>query len=386
LTTVRLPRGDGTLETYSLAQPRAWSRPSGAIHSRIAYAAAHVVADPCADNVPGAPAILDWDATLAFRRHLWSYGLGVADAMDTAQRGMGMDWPATEELIGRSAAEARSCGGLLACGAGTDHAPAELSSLDEITAAYEQQIEVVEAAGAKVVLMASRQLAQTARGPEEYAKVYDRLLEQTKEPVILHWLGPMFDPGLAGYWGYRDLTGATESFLTVIRNNANKVDGVKVSLLDADHELYIRASLPDGVHLYTGDDFNFPDLIKGDQSGYSDALLGIFDAIAPAASAALQALDSGDIDGYDTILAPTIPLSRHLFAEPTYFYKTGVVFCSWLAGYQPAFTMVSGLQSARSVPHLVKAFRLADQAGLFPDPEQAASRMRHVLALVGVQQ
>jgi hypothetical protein len=350
----------------------------------VAFAAAHVVADPLADNTPGAPAHLDWDATLAHRHRLWAHGFGVADAMDTAQRGMGLDWPTTAELIRRSAAEAATVGGRLACGAGTDHAPPDVADLDAVTAAYLEQVEVVAEAGAQVILMASRHLAAVASGPDDYAKVYDRVLTEVDQPVILHWLGAMFDPALAGYWGHDDVGAATEAVLAVIADHAAKVDGIKVSLLDADHEIGLRRALPDGVRLYTGDDFNYPELIAGDDHGHSDALLGIFDAIAPAASAALVALDRGDRDRYHELMDPTVPLARHLFAEPTWFYKTGITFVAWLAGHQDAFAMVGGLQSGRSLVHLGQALVLADRAGLVPDPDLAAARWRSLLTLHGV--
>jgi hypothetical protein len=379
--------------------PAGLSRPPA---GRVAYAAAHVVADPLGDNTPGAPAAIDWDATLRFRRHLWSYGLRVADAMDTAQRNMGLDWAATRELIQRSAAEAKAYGDpaeLLACGAGTDHLPAATAataatargsalesglassySLGEIVAAYTEQAEVVRAAGATVIFMASRQLAATARGPEDYHAVYGELLRQADRPVILHWLGEMFDPNLAGYWGSRDVAAATTSLLELIRDHATKIDGVKVSLLDADHETGLRAALPSGVRLYTGDDFNYPSLIA---SG-SHALLGIFDAIAPAAAAALAALDARDMEAYQAIFEPTVPLARKIFEAPTYHYKTGLVLLAWLAGHQDAFVMVNGAQAARSLPHLAEVFRLADAAGLLPDPDLAVRRMRSLLAMYGI--
>ncbi|HEX6468754.1 MAG TPA: dihydrodipicolinate synthase family protein [Streptosporangiaceae bacterium] len=401
---ISLPAAGGRLEPYELSGPSAWTagtetaRPGtpapAPAASRIAYAAAHVVADPLGDNTPGSPAAVDWDATLRFRRHLWSYGLRVADAMDTAQRNMGLDWAATRELVQRSAAEAKAYGDpaeLLACGAGTDHLPAAgaappagppggRAALAGIVAAYEEQVEVVRAAGASVILMASRQLAAAARGPDDYHAVYGELLRQADQPVILHWLGEMFDPHLAGYWGSSDVAAATESLLALIRDHAAKVDGVKVSLLDADHEVRLRAALPPGVRLYTGDDFNYPSLIA---SG-SHALLGIFDAIAPAAAAALAALDAGDTAAYDTIFGPTVPLARKIFEAPTYHYKTGLTFLAWLAGHQDAFVMVNGAQAARSLPHLAEVFRLADAAGLLPDPELAAGRMRSLLAVYGV--
>ncbi len=333
--------------------------------------------------MPGAPAAIDWESTLAFRRHLWSYGLGLAEAMDTAQRGMGLDWSATQELVRRSAHEARALGTRIAAGAGTDHADPHLETLHDVIDAYEEQVEVIDGAGAQVILMASRQLVNVARGADDYLWVYDRLLSQVRQPVILHWLGPMFDATLAGYWGSSDLDDATDTFVSLIIDHAAVVDGVKVSLLDADHEVRLRDRLPAGVRLYTGDDYNYPSLIKGDGRRASDALLGAFAAIAPAASTALQALDGGDVAGFDAALVPTLPLSRHLFAAPTHYYKTGIAFVSWLAGHQPGFHMISGLQSARSVPHLVEAFRLADTAGLLPDPELAARRVRSLLEVAG---
>jgi Protein of unknown function (DUF993) len=384
-STLRLPRADGTWETRRLAEPGGWVHPSGPPASRVAFAAAHVVADPLGDNTPGRPAVVDWESTLAFRRHLWSYGLGVAEAMDTAQRGMGLDWAATKELIRRSADAARAAGGRIAAGAGTDHVESPPSTLDEVTAAYEQQVEFVEGTGAQVIVMASRQLASLARGPDDYAKVYDRVLAQVSAPVILHWLGPMFDPALAGYWGSTDVGAATTAFLSLVAAHADRIDGVKVSLLDAGHERALRSALPPGVRLYTGDDFNYPELIRGDGVHHSDALLGVFAAIAPAASAALQALDANDPIGYDAAFGPTLPLARHIFAAPTYYYKTGIAFLAWLCGHQPGFTMVGGLQSSRSVMHLCDLARLADDARLLADPALAADRLDAFLRTAGLR-
>jgi len=391
---IRLPTAAGTLEPFTLHAPVAWPAPSlPPAWNRVAFAAAHVVADPLADVDPWLGAAIDWDATLAYRRHLWSLGFGVAEAMDTAQRGMGLDWPTSLELIRRSVAEARGLPGAVAyCGAGTDHLAAAANvTLDRVIAAYEEQCAAVEAAGGRIILMASRALAACARSPDDYAAVYGRVLAQVRAPVILHWLGEMFDPALAGYWvgagGLASDPGharATQVCADVIRANAAKVDGVKVSLLDAGKEVALRRLLPPGVRMYTGDDFNFAELIGGDASGHSDALLGIFDAIAPAAAAALTALAAGDRARFDAILAPTVPLSRHVFATPTRFYKTGVVFVAWLNGHQTHFTMVGGQQSARSVVHLAQLFRLADAAGLLRDPELAAARMRSFLAVHGV--
>jgi hypothetical protein len=382
-----LPDPNGSLSAYTPSRGTTFDWPVGPPKSRVAYAAAHVVADPLADVDPTTQAALDWEATLAYRRHLWSLGLSVAEAMDTAQRGMGLGWEASKELIRRSVAEARAFGpdAGIACGAGTDQL--ELSSnttLSDIEGAYEEQVRFVEGEGGQVILMASRALAAVAKVPEEYAQVYGKILSQVSEPVIIHWLGEMFDPALAGYWGHRDLDAAAEVCLTVIDDHADKVDGIKVSLLDAGREVEMRRRLPEGVKTYSGDDFNYPELIKGDEQGYSHALLGIFDAIAPAASAALAALDVGDVGRYEELLAPTVPLSRHIFARPTRFYKTGVVFLAYLNGHQDHFRMVGGLESARSVIHLVRLFVLADQAGLLTDPELATERMGRVLALAGI--
>ncbi|HXH88542.1 MAG TPA: dihydrodipicolinate synthase family protein [Gaiellaceae bacterium] len=377
---IRLPGADHPLR---LAEPPSWDLELSPARSRVAFAAAHVVADPTS-TTPGAGPGLDWEATLAYRRYLWGLGLGVADAMDTAQRGMGLDWPATRELIVRSGAEARAMGGRLACGAGTDQLVGGAASLAGVVEAYSEQVDVVETAGAQVVVMASRALAATARGPDDYHAVYSSVLGQVRDPVILHWLGPMFDPALTGYWGSPDLDVATESMLSLIAAHAHVVDGVKVSLLDAEREIAIRRALPEGVRLYTGDDFHYPELIRGDERGWSDALLGIFDAIAPAAAAALAALDRGDIATYDAVLAPTVPLARHIFAAPTYHYKTGIVFLAWLNGHQDHFALLGGLEQARSVEHLVELFRLADAAGMLLDPDLAASRLRTYLDRVGL--
>ncbi|PRY44677.1 dihydrodipicolinate synthase family protein [Umezawaea tangerina] len=379
---ITLPAADGTFYDHVPRDPVTWAKPSGPPTSRVAFAAAHVVADPLGDNSPGAPAVVDWDSTLAFRRHLWSYGLGVAEAMDTAQRGMGLDWATTRELVRRSAAEAAHLGTRIAAGAGTDHTDA--TTLDDVVRAYTEQLDVVQDAGAQAIVMASRDLARLATTPADYRHVYDRILPRTDAPVILHWLGPVFDPALTGYWGSTDVDEATTAFLDLVHHHADRVDGVKVSLLDADHEKSLRADLPTGVRLYTGDDFAYPDLVKGDGAHHSDALLGIFAAIAPAASAALQALDRGDEAAYDAAFAPTLPLARHVFGPPTYYYKTGIAFVSWLSGLQPGFSMVAGLQSARALPHLVKTYVLADAAGLLPDPDLAAHRVSTLLDVYGV--
>jgi hypothetical protein len=382
--SIELPDESGKVRSYAPRTEPVAMVPDLPLRSRVVYAAAHVVADPLR-AAADAPSAVDWDATLAFRRHLWAQGLGVAEAMDTAQRGMGLDWADAAELIRRSSAEARAAGGRIACGVGTDQLPTGGEvTLADVTAAYEEQLALVEEAGAQAVLMASRALAAVAKGPEDYHEVYGRLLRQSSERVILHWLGPMFDPALEGYWGSGDLDAATGTFLDLIAANPDKVDGVKISLLDARREVELRRRLPEGVRCYTGDDFNYPELIAGDEQGFSHALLGIFDPLAPLAAKAVSTLDTGDTAGFRHLLDPTVELSRHLFCAPTRFYKTGVVLLAWLAGHQDHFTMVGGLQSARSLPHLARAYELADRVGLFPDPGLAAARMRGLLAVHGV--
>ena len=383
LGTVTIPTAGGGLESIHLREPREWTPHPRPFRSRVAFAAAHVIADPHGENVPGAPATLDWDSTLAFRRHLFRYGFGVAEAMDTAQRNMGLDWPAVQELVRRSADQARDHGARIAAGAGTDHV-GRLTTTRQVHDAYAEQVAYVEGTGAQVILMASRQLAAVATSPDDFLSVYTDLLRQVREPVILHWLGEAFDPQLRGYWGSVDTDAATATFVELVRAHADKVDGVKVSLLSADHEIGLRADLPDGVRLYTGDDFNYPALIRGDGRHHSDALLGAFAAVTPAASAALAALDEGDLTTYDAEMAPTLPLSRHVFEAPTWHYKTGIAFLSWLSGHQPGFSMVGGMQSARSVVHLGRLFALANDARLLPDPELAAHRLRIWLEGAGV--
>ncbi|MEV6288361.1 dihydrodipicolinate synthase family protein [Kribbella sp. NPDC051770] len=372
--------GPGGLAEYRLIGESVAHGTYQPARSRLAFAAAHVVADPLGDNAPGAPAVVDWEHTLGFRRHLWSLGLSVAEAMDTAQRGMGLDWVATQELIRRSAAEAPD--GRIAVGVGTDQLPAGEHSLDAVIKAYEEQLAVAEDAGAQPILMASRALCAAAAGPDDYRKVYDHLLAQSTRPVILHWLGSMFDPALDGYWGTDDLDAAADVVVDLIAENTAKVDGIKVSLLDAAKEVALRNRIT--TRLYTGDDFNYPELIRGDDQRHSDALLGIFAAIAPAAAAALKALDDGDLTRYDEVFAPTVPLARHIFSAPTPYYKTGIAFLAWLNGYQPGFGMVGGLQTGRSVPHLAETFRLADQAGVLTDPELATRRFTQLLATYGI--
>ncbi|MDB5871288.1 MAG: dihydrodipicolinate synthase family protein [Ramlibacter sp.] len=390
--SLQLPSPKGDLASYTLrgAQP---VKPAACVKfDRIAYSAAHVVADPRAAVDPWLQSAVDWDATIAYRRHLWSLGLGVAEAMDTAQRGMGLDWPTSLELIRCSLDAAKDVpGALVASGCGTDQLVLEdVKTVDEVIAGYEEQMAAIEKRGGKLIVMASRALARVAKSPADYERVYDRILRQARQPVVLHWLGEMFDPALAGYWGTRDVDAAMDTALGIIAAHPDKVDGIKISLLDKDKEIAMRRRLPAGVRMYTGDDFNYAELIAGDgfgaeaTHGKSDALLGIFDAIAPAASAALGELAQGNVEKFHAILGPTVPLSRHIFAAPTRFYKTGVVFMAWLNGHQSHFTMVGGQQSTRSLPHFAELFRLADAANLLEQPELAVRRMKTLLALHGI--
>ncbi len=398
--SLNLPDASGNVSRYTLKGSAPVQPARGVTFNRIAYSAAHVVADPLAAIDPWLQCAVDWDTTIAYRRYLWSLGLGVAEAMDTAQRGMGLDWPTSLELIRRSLDAARDVpGAQVASGCGTDHlAPESVTSVDQVIRGYEEQMEAIEKLGGKLIIMASRALARVAKSPADYERVYDRILSQAKQPVILHWLGDMFDPALAGYWGTPDVDAAMETALGIIAAHPDKVDGIKISLLDKDKEIAMRRKLPgkggadgNGVRMYTGDDFNYAELIAGDGQGgaaihgKSDALLGIFDAIAPAASAALGALSVGDTEKFHEILGPTVPLSRHIFRAPTRFYKTGVVFMAWLNGQQKHFTMVGGQQSTRSLVHFAELFRLADEANLLAQPDLAVTRMKTLLALHGVE-
>ena len=389
MTQITLPTPDHGLQPYRLTgTPVPLARRQAADFSRISYAAAHVVADPLAVHDPWLTPAIDWDKTLAFRHRLWDLGLGVAEAMDTAQRGMGLGWPEAQELIRRALAEAATRDdALIACGAGTDHlTPGPDITIDDILRAYDEQFEMIEGHGGRIILMASRALAAAANGPDDYARVYDHVLSNAAQPVIIHWLGEMFDPALAGYWGHGDHMAAMDVALDVIAGHVDKVDGIKISLLSQEKEISMRRRLPAGVRMYTGDDFNYAELIAGDEVGHSDALLGIFDGIAPVASAALAALGQGDTARFHDLLAPTVPLSRHIFAAPTRFYKTGIVFLAYLNGLQDHFTMVSGQQSTRSIQHLAELFRRADVAGCLADPDAATARMQHVLAVHGVME
>lgn len=375
---------EGVVSSIPLADAPALTRPTAPLRSRVAYAAAHVVPTTHAENVPGHPAEIDWESTLAFRHHLWSWGLGVADAMDTAQRNMGLDAAATRELVRRSAAEARSVGGAVVVGVNTDHVDDTTISLPAVIDAYRQQLHETEEAGAGVVLMASRHLARVAESADDYVRVYDAVLQGATTPVVLHWLGTAFDPQLAGYFGSDDTEVATRTLLRIIEGNPDTVRGVKMSLLDADAEIAVRAALPAHARMLTGDDFHYVSLIEGDGSHHSDALLGAFAALGPLASAAIQRLDVGDVDGYRGLLGPTEELSRQIFAAPTWFYKTGVAFLSWLNGHQPGFSMVGGLHAGRSVPHLSRIVELANACGALERPELALERWHALLAVHGV--
>ncbi len=384
--TLNLPGLDGGVAPFTLREAPAWTPPSGLFRSRIAYAAAHVVVDPRRDVDVFTENAIDWDSTLAFRRHLWRYGFSVAEAMDTAQRGGGLTWASAQELIRRALAESRAEGGGIACGAGTDHLRAGPTvTIADVSRAYAEQVGFVEGEGGRVILMASRALAEAAQSADDYRRVYGDILRQVKQPVILHWLGDMFDPALAGYWGTTDLDEAMDVCLDVIREHSNKVDGIKISLLDAQREVDMRRRLPAGVRMYTGDDFNFAELIEGTASEHSDALLGIFDGIAPVASAALQALDAGDIEKYRALLGPTVPLSRHIFKRPTHAYKTGIVFLAYLNGHQSHFRMLGGAEGARTAVHLAELIRLADAAELIEDADRAVARAKIVFAAAGIE-
>jgi hypothetical protein len=385
-----LPTADARLELYRLTGTSLTARAPKVPLTRTAFAAAHVVSDPLRERNPWdtRPAV-DWDATLAFRQQLWGQGLHLAEAMDTAQRGMGVDWPTALELIQRTmqAAKAHPLRPRVACGAGTDHrAPADLSTPDAILSAYTEQAEAIEAAGGQLILMASRAFPAIGATPDTYHRVYRRLIDGAREPVILHWLGDMFDPALGGYWGTTDVAKASDFVLSLIAENPAKVDGIKISLLDQAHEEAFRARLPAGVRLYTGDDFNYAPLIEGDGTRHSHALLGIFAAIAPAASQALEALALGDSTTYHRLFAPTVPLSREIFRAPTRFYKAGIAFLAWLNGHQSHFVMPAGFQSSRDITHYAAVFRLADAAGLLARPDLAERRMRTLLDLHGIDQ
>ncbi|QBY00005.1 dihydrodipicolinate synthase family protein [Rhodophyticola sp. CCM32] len=383
-----LPTSAGTLAPYDLQGDPLTPRAPSVPFTRTGFAAAHVVSDPLADRDPwqGRPAV-DWENTLKFRHFLWDQGLDLAEAMDTAQRGMGVDWETAKELIERTMGEAKAhpLAPRVACGAGTDHkALEELRSAEDIIAAYETQMAAVEAAGGQIILMATRALPAIGADAAMYIRVYDHLLAQAKDPVILHWLGDMFDPALTGYWGSADISKASQTVLGIIGSNMAKVDGIKISLLDQAHEEAFRKRLPAGIRLYTGDDFNYAPLIEGDDTHHSHALLGIFAAIAPAASQALEALATGDHATYHALLAPTVPLSREIFRPSTQFYKAGIAYLAWLNGAQDHFIMPAGFQSSRDITHYAQVFRLADQARLLARPDLALSRMRMLLGLHGI--
>lgn len=383
MTELRLLNAGGSIESATLSNAEESAPLGAAPKARIAYAAAHVIPVPWGENVPGERGQIDWEATLAYRHHLWNLGLGVADAMDTAQRNMGVDWPTTAELIRRSAAEAASVGGRIVVGVNTDHLESSHASLDEIIAAYLHQLEVAEDVGAQGVLMASRHLARSAGGSRDYIRVYGEVLSRAQKPVVLHWLGEAFDPQLQGYFG-NDLRSAMQTVEEIIAANRSQVGGIKMSLLDEGSEIALRRRLPDGVTMFTGDDYNYVRLIAGDEHGYSDALLGAFAAFPTVASRALSCIDSGDMREFEALLGPTEALSRQIFKAPTQFYKTGVAFLSWLNGHQRSFTMVGGLQSARSLSHLSEIVRLANESRALERPQLAAKRWHALLSLNGL--
>ena len=387
MLSIHLPTPQGIMTNYPLVTTEERPTVITPAFNRIAYAAAHVVIDP---QHQGADWLnnprIDWDATLAYRHHLWRLGFNIAEAMDTAQRGMGVSWEIAKELIIRSLQEAQTVPGAdLAAGVGTDQLEAaHATTLEQVIAAYEEQMELVEQHNGKIILMASRALAKVAKTPQDYLAVYNRLLEQSQDKIILHWLGEMFDPALAGYWGSTDFAAAADTVLEIIANNVDKVEGIKISLLSKEKEVAFRKSLPSQVKMYTGDDFNYPELIAGEDGHYSHALLGIFDAIAPVAAAALNELALGNSGEYYRLMNPTVALSREIFKAPTQYYKAGIVFLAWLNGHQSHFSMAGGMQAAREISHYAEIFRLADQAGLLQDPQLATRRMKNLLTIYGL--
>jgi hypothetical protein len=379
---------NGDVRAVDLQEPSGFARPASPLTSRSVFAAVHVVPAVHGENTPGSPAAIDWDATMEIRRGVYRWGLGIADAMDTAQRNMGLDPVAIRQLIAESARVAREEAGRLVVGINTDHLESADASIDEIITAYSEQRDAAQDAGAELVLMASRHLARAAQSADDYRRVYRTVLNGADRPVILHWLGPVFDPALDGYFGSSEFAAAADTVLSIVSENVGAVAGIKMSLLNASAEKQVRRRLPDSVRMYTGDDFNYVDLIGGDDLGlddrHSDALLGAFAAIAPHASASIQALDAHDPDAFRRILTPTEALSRHIFSAPTFYYKTGVAFMSWLNGHQASFQMVGGLHAARSLPHLSRIAELANACRALEDPELAAARWESMLLAHGV--
>ena len=378
-----LPDAQGRMQDYQLVGTPIPPTPLSADPVRTVFSAAHVVADPFTANDPSGAATVDWQATLTFRRYMSGLGLGIAEAMDTAQRGMGLDWPGALELIRQTKAELPDA--LVFNGCGTDQLdPNDARSLDDVRAAYMAQLEAIQQLDGRIILMASRALARVARSADDYISIYNDVLAACDEPVILHWLGDMFDPALKGYWGTDDFAGAMATALAIINANVGRVDGIKISLLDKEKEIIMRRQLPAGVKMYTGDDFNYPELIAGDDQGFSHALLGIFDPLAVAVGKAVGQLEQGDRAGFHATLDPTVPLARLIFRAPTQYYKTGVVFLAWLNGFQDHFIMLGGAQAMRPLPYFIECFKHADQQGLLRDPDLAAQRMNQMLRLYGV--
>ncbi|PSL17220.1 dihydrodipicolinate synthase family protein [Shimia abyssi] len=380
---IALPDTSGVLSDYHLTGTPIPPTPLGANPARVVFSAAHVVADPFSANDPTGRASVDWGKTMEFRAYLSDLGIGIAEAMDTAQRGMGLDWPGALELITRTKTEFPDA--LVFNGCGTDQLdPSDATSLDDVTAAYLEQVEAIQKVGGRIIFMASRALARLATSPDDYIKVYGEVLQACDQPVILHWLGDMFDPALSGYWGTDSFDAAMETTLAIMSQNADKVDGIKISLLDKDKEILMRRRMPEGIKMYTGDDFNYPELIAGDDQGFSHALLGIFDPLAVAVGKAVGQLGAGDTQGFRDTLDPTVPLARLIFRAPTQYYKTGVVFLAWLNGFQDHFIMLNGAQATRPLPYFVDCFKLAEQNGLLRDPDMAVDRMQKLLGVYGV--
>jgi hypothetical protein len=400
---VQLPNLRGTPRPYRLrpaftAAPVPGTRPC---FSRLAYAAAHVVAKPAngaAAADPRSPDSVDWDATLRFRRHLWHLGFGIAEAMDTAQREI-LGWENAARLLDMTLADARAEPGRgVIGGAGTDTLATSTPTLRQVIDAYVAQAEFIHERGGRVILFPTHFLPRHFPAPGHYLEVYRAVTQEVSKPVFLHWLGDMFAPALRGYF-------PGDSFRRITQDNP-KVLGVKLSLLDQRLEEAIRRRIaPQGQVVLTGDDFNFPALIRGGKGAgdgrgfqsrafhfegrgfpvgdYSHGLLGIFDGIARVASRALICLAQGDAREYDRLMAPTVPLSRHIFKAPTQHYKAGLVFLAYLNGHQSHFHLLADAEQRRDMAHYVELFKLANAAGVLDDPESAYERFQPVLRNAG---
>lgn len=384
--TLRLPETGGGMRTHVMREPAVFEKHPRPFTSRTVLAAPHVVADVRAEYTPGVAPPVDWESTMAFRRHLWSYGIGVAEGMDTSERGVGgLMWPQAQELIALGIEEAAAAGGAIVCGAGTDQISSAQPSLEHVIDAYLEQTSYIEGRGGATVIRASHALVAAAKSDEDYLKVYGTVLASLERPAIVHWLGTVFDPTLAGYWGHDDVRAAMRVVLEMAHSNVDSLRGIKFSLLDDELESEFRRLVPPSVQVFTGDDYGYTQLLLGDSEHHSHGLLGVLDPIAPIASAAFAALDQGDESSFTETMDATIPFAVKMFEPPAASYKVGVVFTAWLSGHQEHFRMVTGREGMRSLQHLTDLFVLADALGLYPDPELAAHRMRILLAMGGVE-